>query len=164
MDAICLKDKPPEVVGFFIKKLLSSKFKSALFNERITDQQIVSFFYLPSTFAYGLYRDSQPDPAGLVLFLNVLPGENCFVYMLFFDDAERGQGISVELCNSIKRGLLSKCPTLNSIETAIVENPDLEKMLLAAGFEKIGTRKHYKHVGEKYFDVSSFYYLCNEEE
>ena len=160
MDAICLSDKAPEVVGSFIGALLKPRVRSMFFNSKVTDREIVNLLFLPSTAFYGLYKESQVDPAGVVFFLNVLPHENSFVYMAVFDEADRKSALSTNIYDSIKRDLLTKCPTLNSIETVVIENPELEKALVELGFEKIGTRKHYKHVGEKFLDVSTFYYLC----
>ncbi len=162
MEAICLSDKPPEVVGSFMRALLKPGVKSMFFNSTVTDREIVNLLFLPSTVFYGLYRDSQESPAGITWLCNVLPHENSFVYMAVFDEADRKQALSTSIYNFIKKDLLTKCPTLNSIETVVIENPDLEKILVGLGFEKIGTRKRYKRVGEKYFDVSIFYTLLNE--
>lgn len=163
MEAICISGKPPEVVGSFIRALLKPSVKSMFFSEKATDREVVNLLFLPSTVLYGLYKESQAEPAGVIFFLNVLPHENSFVYMGLIDGTDREKALSTNIYNFIKKDLLTKCPTLNSIETVVIENPDLEKILVGLGFEKMGTRKHYKRIGERYLDVSTFYYLCKED-
>lgn len=160
MDAICLSDKPPEVVGYFLRELLKPRVKSMFFNVKTQDREIVNLLFLPSTVFYGLYKESQAEPAGVMFFLNVLPHENSFVYMGLFDETDRKKALSTNVYNFIRQDLLTRCPTLNSIETMIIDNPELEKMLINIGFEKIGTKRRYKRVGEKHLDVSNFYFLC----
>lgn len=165
MEAICLSGKPPEIIGSFIGALLKPRVKSMFFNEKVTDREVVNLLYLPSTVFYGLYKEDQAGPMGVVFFCNVLPHENSSLYMALFEEADGKQALSTNMYNFIKKDLLTKCPTLNSIETVVIENPNLEKALLQLGFKKIGTRKHYKciHHGERYLDVSNFYYLCEED-
>jgi len=163
MEAICLSGKGPEVIGSILQQFLKPEIKTLFFGEKVADREVASLFYLPTTVIYGLYRESEANPIGVIFFCNIGPGENGFVYMFFFNQAAREKGITIDVCNFIKKDLLNKCPSLNSIETIVVNgDPELEKTLVEMGFEKIGTKKRFKKFGDSYIDITIYYYLLNE--
>ena len=47
MEAICLSNRPPEVIGSFIGAFLKPRVKSMFFNDKITDREIVTLLFLP---------------------------------------------------------------------------------------------------------------------
>jgi len=158
MEVICLSGKAPEAIGPIIKEFLRPEIKALFFGDNATDGQVASLFFFPTTVIYGLYRESQSEPVGVLFFCNVEQGANASVYLFFFSEASKKQGINIAVCDFVKKDLIEKCPTLNSLEAVVANgDPPLEKILVEMGFERVGIKKGYRKFGGKDIDIISYY-------
>lgn len=163
MEIKCLVDKDPGIINFIIDELLKPEIKFSLFDEHWSRKNIIYLLYNSSTIIYGLFRENKLEPFGTVFFTGIYPGHDGTVWMALFNEEDRKQGISIELCNSIKIDLLSRYQ-IHSVSTEVTENPEIEKTLKEMGFEKIGVKRKCKLVsGKGYKDISIYYYLVENE-